>query len=122
MAYSYEGQNVSLKAGADLSDYQYRFVTLDSSGEVQLCTGLGDYPLGILQNDPESGHEASVRIGGTSKLHAGDTGIEIGGYIRSNTDGKGLGATGMVGARALEDANTQDDLIGVQVIPSHPLA
>lgn len=122
MAWNFDGQDISLKAGADLSDYQFRFVTLDSSGDAQLCTGMGDYPVGILQNDPEDGHEASVRINGSSKLHCGDTGIEIGEFIRSNSDGKGLGATGMVGARALADVNTQDDIIGVQVIPSHPLA
>lgn len=122
MAIRYDGQCVSFKAGSDLSDYQYRFVALDSADTIELCTGMSDYPIGILQNDPESGHEASVCINGTSKLHAGDTGIELGDFIRSDSDGKALGATGMVSARALADVNTQDDLVGVQIIPSHPLA
>lgn len=60
----------SFKAAEDLSNYQYHFVTIDSNGEVALMNAIGDYLLGVLQNAPASGEEATVRIYGISKVVA----------------------------------------------------
>jgi hypothetical protein len=56
------------KAGADLTTHQYKWVKLNSSGDVVLCDTDGEIALGVLQNVPESGEAASVRIQGVSKL------------------------------------------------------
>ena len=63
-----------LVAGADLSDYQYYLVKLNSTAQqVVRCDAVTDIPIGILQNDPESGEAAEVMALGVSKLKLGTT-------------------------------------------------
>jgi hypothetical protein len=57
-------------AGADLSTHQFKAVKLDASGNVILAA-IGDPAIGILQNDPTLGQEASVAINGGPKAMAG---------------------------------------------------
>lgn len=56
-------------AGEDLSSSQYRAIALDASGHA-VVADTTDMPIGILQNAPESGEAASVRLYGTSKVVA----------------------------------------------------
>lgn len=69
---AYEINNYSVKAtfvaGADLSAKQYNFVKLNSSGQVIAIAADTDVPIGVLQNAPISGSEASVLIVGGTKL------------------------------------------------------
>ena len=72
---------ITLVAGADLSSKQYYLVKLNSSGQAILCAAATDKPIGILQNSPESGEEASVLVVGGSKVVVGassDEGDSIG--------------------------------------------
>ncbi len=64
--------DLSFEAAEDLSDDQYRIVVL-SSGKVQRPNAATDVPLGILQNAPESGEAAQVRLIGVSKCRFGET-------------------------------------------------
>ena len=78
MAYEISNYSVriTLKAGADLSTSQYKFVKLDSSGNAVACSGATDQPIGVLQNNPASGKEAAVLVsGGTKIVAAGSTSI-----------------------------------------------
>jgi len=59
---------ITLKAGADLSAKQYFFVKINSSGDAVLCSAATDKPIGVLQNDPASGEEASIVVVGGTKL------------------------------------------------------
>tara|TARA_B110000211_G_C13930993_1_gene487178 strand:+ start:707 stop:958 length:252 start_codon:yes stop_codon:yes gene_type:complete len=61
---------ISLEAGADLSAAQYKFVKI-SSGKAILCAAATDAPIGVLQNSPTSGQEASITVAGGTKLVAG---------------------------------------------------
>lgn len=65
-----QGIDFSFFAGEDLSGDQFKFVKLDPNGNVIKCTGVTDQPVGVLQNDPASGEEASVMITGISKVNA----------------------------------------------------
>lgn len=71
---AYEINNYSVRAtfvaGADLSAKQYNFVKLNSSGQVIAVAADTDIPIGVLQNNPVSGAEASVVIVGGTKLVA----------------------------------------------------
>lgn len=62
----------SLPAGADLSGNQFYFVKV-SAGTYVLCDAVTDVPKGVLQNKPEAGKAAEVRIFGPTKLWAGGT-------------------------------------------------
>lgn len=59
---------ITLPAGADLSTSQYLFVKINSSGNAVLCAAATDKPIGVLQNSPASGGEASITVVGGTKL------------------------------------------------------
>jgi hypothetical protein len=71
---AYEINNYSVRAtfvaGEDLSAKQYNFVKLNSSGQVIAVAADTDSPIGVLQNAPVSGAEASVTIVGGTKIVA----------------------------------------------------
>jgi hypothetical protein len=68
MTIQYKGTDITLTAAENLSSYQYRFVHQASDTTVDLLDSTAEFPLGVLQNAPESGELAVVRISGTSKL------------------------------------------------------
>jgi hypothetical protein len=73
MAYEQSGSSkvdISFKAAADLRTHQYKFVKLDGSGNVVLCSAAGERPLGVLQNKPNTGENAVVRVLGLTKAIA----------------------------------------------------
>jgi hypothetical protein len=73
MAYEFSNSAIkaSFVAGGDLSSAQYKFVKLDSDGEVVVAAATTDRPVGVLQNAPSSGQIAEVTIAGGSKVVAG---------------------------------------------------
>lgn len=87
MAYEIPGFKFSLRAGADLSSSQYRFVKLDASGDAVLCAAITDKPVGVLQNDPGLGEEAEILVTGITKLSA-DGVIAIGAELGTSADGQ----------------------------------
>lgn len=62
--------DLPFEAAEDLSDYRYHFVTIDTDGKVALLDSAGEIPIGVLQNEPGSGEEATVRVLGVSKVVA----------------------------------------------------
>lgn len=108
-----------LVAAADLSANQYYAVKVNSSGQIALCSVLGEVPTGILQNKPTSGQAAEVRHGGTSKAVAGAA-ITAGASVMVNASGKviTLATTGSnaIGI-ALESAGADGDIIEILVKP-----
>lgn len=114
----------SFQAAEDLSSYQYHFVIIDTNGKVALMNAIGDYPIGVLQNAPGSGEEATVRILGISKVVANDT-LAVGALVNAefvsiSDNGKAEATTTnsqtmcgvIVGA-----AGAEDDLASVLLTP-----
>ncbi len=109
----------SYKAIEDLSDDQYKFVVLTSTGvrrpnsETEICQG-------ILQNAPAEGEAAVVTELGVSKLHMNDA-IGVGSWVKAEyvdaaDAGKGKDASmALAYARAfvLEATDAEDDLATV---------
>lgn len=72
MAYEERRENISRDAAGDLSTHQYKFMAMNSSGQVLLNTVSGGECLGILQNKPSAaGQAATITTGGISKVVAG---------------------------------------------------
>ena len=95
---AYEISNNSLKvtliAGADLSAKQYFFVKMSADNTCVLCSAATDAPIGVLQNSPISGGEASVLVVGGTKLVAGAAiaaGVKIGTASTGKADAKVAG-------------------------------
>ncbi|MFH2012512.1 MAG: hypothetical protein ABIJ37_07440 [Pseudomonadota bacterium] len=86
---------MSWPAAEDLSNDQYRIVVLDTE-QVRRPDAATDIPLGVLQNAPELGEAAVVRLIGVSKIQLGETVAENEWikleYIDAADAGKGLDA------------------------------
>lgn len=87
--------DLSWPAAEDLSNDQYRIVVLDTE-QVRRPDAATDIPLGVLQNAPELGEAAVVRLIGVSKIQLGETVAENEWikleYIDAADAGKGLDA------------------------------
>lgn len=125
MSYDYSGRDITLLAAEDLSDYQYRFVVQASDTTVQLANSADEIPVGILQNAPESGYEAVVRVDGVSKLVMNDAvavaSLVKNEYVGATDNGKGDAAdTDGDYARGLviQASGAEDDLGAVLLILS----
>lgn len=77
----------SFVAGGDLSSSQYKFVKLNSSGEVVVCAAITDIPIGVVQNKPTQGGVAEVVIAGITKIQ-GDVNLARGDQIGTSADGQ----------------------------------
>lgn len=125
---------ISFIADADYSASQnrYRFFKLTASaadhGELATGASLGA-PIGVLQNSPCSGEEASVKVGPdfskliVTTIEQGDmTGaspVQIGDYLTSTSTGQGRKAGGAASpglARALEAITSGSAIIAVQLL------
>lgn len=109
---------MSFEAGEDLSSNQYYAVYLSDDHTVKLCTTSHVDAIGVLQNEPESGEMATVRVLGTSKLIVAES-ISVGNRIYIDTDGKGneedtaaQAEVRLIGI-ALEASSTDGDIIEV---------
>ena len=93
---AYEINNYSVRAtfvaGADLSALQYTFVKLNSAGAVVAVAAATDVPIGVLQNNPTSGTEASVLIMGGTKIVA-SAAATLGTALNFGTSATGKAAT-----------------------------
>lgn len=108
-----------LKAGADLSAKQYRFVKISTAADdtVLSAAAATDTLVGVLQNDPTSGQAASFRTVGISKIVLGAGGATRGDRLTSDANGKAVTAAGaqVVGAIALQ-TGVAGDIIAALVI------
>jgi len=126
-----QGENpvlcLSFPAEEDLSDDQYRFVVLTSTGTVRRPNSAVEVPIGILQNAPEAEQAASVMMLGVSKLEM-NASLTKGSfvsaeYVDAADAGKGQDAAGALQyARAivLENSAAEDDLATVFLIGQVP--
>lgn len=115
MAWEQPGFSTSLVAAADLSTKQFRFVKLDSNGNVVVCAATTDKPVGVLQNNPanvgSTGQEALVMVEGITKMVAGAT-IAVDDLIGTDANGAaapyvpGTDTTKYIVGRALEAASS----------------
>lgn len=93
MAIQFSGIDISFIAAEDLSSHQYRFVHQASDTTVDMLDSGAEFPVGILQNAPESGEVAVVRVSGLSKLVMNDA-VAVGAavkaeYVDATDNGKG---------------------------------
>ncbi len=126
---AYEINNYSVRAtfvaGADLSTKQYTFVKLNASGEVIAAAAATDIPIGVLQNNPASGAEASVTIVGGTKIVAGAA-IGEGALVGTSSTGKavalvaGTDTTKYVVGTLLTESGADGDIVSAVVNCANP--
>ena len=123
MAIEHAGTRFSFVAATDMSTYQYKVVKLSTTTAftVEVFSGAGDEPLGILQNAPSASQNADVLLinaGGFSKVSA-DAAISVGSKVMTSADGQAASAlygvlatgTSFFLGFSLEAAGAADDVI-----------
>jgi len=86
MATYREALVISFAAGADLRNYPFAPVRLDTNGRVVLA-GANERAIGILQNKPNIGEAASVMLYGISKAIASGA-IAVGSPVVAAANGR----------------------------------
>ncbi|MDB4725893.1 DUF2190 family protein [bacterium] len=92
-------------AGESLAAAQFKFVTLESDGQVDLADSAGENCIGILLNSPASGAAATVALTGKVMVTAGGT-IAAGAAVATDAAGDAVTAasTNIIMGYALEAA------------------
>ena len=70
-----------------LATKQYHFVKLHTDGTVLICAAATDRPIGVLQNAPAVGEEATIMVIGISKVSS-DAALAIDVAIGPSSDGQ----------------------------------
>jgi len=84
--------DLSIPASGDLSTKQYRFITIDGSGNAAVST-RGALSVGVLQDAPAAtGRPGKVRIVGATKVVAGGT-VTAGQAIVADANGAAVNAS-----------------------------
>jgi len=116
MAVTQSRDTRSLIAGEDLSSSQFKFVTLESDGQVDLADAAGENCFGVLENDPAAGAEATVVISGQTRITCGGT-VAAGAELQTDASGDAITAAAgdVVMGYALE-AGVDGQVIAMELI------
>ena len=117
MAIDYSGLDVTMVAAESLAAMQYRYVVQASDTTVRMANATTDIPLGILQNAPENGGTAVVRVTGTSKLVM-NAAVTVGTFVKceyvgASDNGKGDAADtdkDVISGLCIKASGAEDDV------------
>ena len=79
-------------AGEDLSAAQFKFVTLESDGQVDLADTAGENCIGVLLVEGEAARAVTVIMTGSVMVEAGGT-VTNGGPVATDATGRAVDAT-----------------------------
>jgi hypothetical protein len=116
MAVMQSRDNRTFIAGEDLSSAQFKFVTLDSDGQVDLADSAGENAIGVCLVGGAAGAAVTVAISGKVMVEAGGT-IAAGAQVQTGADGTALTAAAgdVVLGYALE-AGVDGQIIAIELI------
>jgi hypothetical protein len=103
-------------AGEDLSAAQFKFVTLESDGQVDLADSAGENAIGVCLVGGAAGAAVTVAISGKVMVEAGGT-IAAGAAVQTDANGDALTAAAgdVVLGYALE-AGVDGQIIAIELI------
>ena len=84
--------NRTFIAGEDLSTAQFKFVTLESDGKVDLADSAGENCIGVLLVQGEEDRAVTVTMSGTVIVEAGGT-VTNGGAVSTDATGRAVDST-----------------------------
>ena len=103
-------------AGVDLSSAQFKFVTLESDGQVDLANSAGEQCYGICIAGAAAGRAVTVVRSGSCLVEAGGT-IAAGAAVQAGADGTALAAlTGDVVMGYAKEAGVDGQIIEIELI------
>jgi len=103
-------------AGEDLSAAQFKFVTLESDGQVDLADSAGENAIGVCLVGGAAGAAVTVAISGKVMVEAGGT-IAAGAAIQTDANGDALtAASGDVVLGYALEAGVDGQIIAIELI------
>lgn len=103
-------------AGEDLSAAQFKFVTLESDGQVDLADSAGENCIGVLLNNPVAAGAATVAMTGKVMVTAGGT-IAAGAAVATDASGDAVTAsTGNIVMGYATEAGVDGQVIAIELI------
>ena len=103
-------------AGESLAAAQFKFVTLESDGQVDLADSAGENCVGVCINDPAAGEAATVVMSGKVMVTAGGT-IAAGAAIATDASGDAVTAsTGNIVMGYATEAGVDGQVIAIELI------
>lgn len=104
MSYEMPILDLTLEAAEDLTASQYHLIVVDNTGKAALA-GADEAAVGVVQNEPDAGEGASVRVQGVTKVVAGAA-VTAGAKVSADLNGAGVTAVaGHVVGIALTEAS-----------------
>ena len=79
-------------AGEDLSTAQFKFVTLEADGQVDLADSAGENCIGVLRTEGAAGVAVAVLVDGPVIVECGGT-VTNGGAVATDATGRAVDAT-----------------------------
>ena len=86
MSTEHVGFTQSREAGESMTDKQFYIVQLDATGKIEVAEGATDLIVGVLQNTPAAGEQATYAYTGICKVKAGGT-VNIGDLVTTDSSG-----------------------------------
>lgn len=105
-----------------MTDKQFYIVQLDATGKIEVAEGATDLIVGVLQNAPGAGEQATYAFGGVAKVISGGT-IGVGAWVTTDGNGKAVATTTdgdiVIGRFIGTAAAASGDLVEVQLGIQH---
>lgn len=116
--------DISAKAENDLSAKQYYAVEFSAADQVDVCDNAADKPVGILQNKPQAGEAAQVRVAGISRAISDGSGtaIAVDDWVGTDANGKMIKKAtdkNFAIGRALDASSADGTIIRVLIQPTY---
>tara|TARA_Y100000385_G_C12881970_1_gene546138 strand:+ start:198 stop:569 length:372 start_codon:yes stop_codon:yes gene_type:complete len=122
MAVMQSRDNRTFIAGEDLSSAQFKFVTLESDGQVDLADSAGENAIGVCIVGGTSGNAVTVTVSGSVMVTCGGT-IAAGAAVQTDASGDALtAATGDVILGYAREAGVDGQIIEIEMIQGGNLA
>jgi hypothetical protein len=116
MAVMQSRDNRTFIAGEDLSAAQFKFVTLESDGQVDLADSAGENAIGVCLAGAAAGNAVTVCVSGSVMVTAGGT-IAAGAAVQTDASGDALtAATGDVILGYAREAAVDGQIIEIEMI------
>ena len=116
MAVMQSRDNRTFIAGENLSAAQFKFVTLESDGQVDLADAAGENTFGVCLVGGAAGAAVTVCVSGSVMVEAGGT-IGAGAAVQTGADGKAeAAAAGDVVMGYAREAGVDGQIIEIELI------
>ena len=116
MAVMQSRDNRTFIAGEDLSAAQFKFVTLEADGQVDLADSAGENAMGVCLVGAAAGNAVTVCVSGSVMVEAGGT-ITAGDQIQTGADGTALlAATGDIILGYAREDGVDGQIIEIEMI------